>query len=140
MTRSARTIGPMDTRPGLPSSTSPRHARRLTAVGIAALLMATVPAAVAGAEPSAGASPGATRTVDTVAGPVTVPVSPQRVVTVDYYTLPDLLELGAIPVGAPLDLGDTLLPDQQPVYDAMAKVGDVSALDFEAISALSPDL
>src|SRR5262245_38827538 len=48
------------------------------------------------------------RTVQTPAGPVQVPVAPRRVVAVDYYSLPDLLEVGYTPVGVPTDLGDTL--------------------------------
>lgn len=127
-----------------PPSTSRRRLHRglgaITVTTLATSLLLVAPGTSLGQDASPAASAGSTRVVDTPAGPVAVPIAPERVVTVDWYTLPDLLELGTVPVGAPLDLGDTLLPDQLPVYEAMTKVGNVYALDFEAIAELSPDL
>lgn len=80
------------------------------------------------------------RTVDTPAGAVEVPVSPQRIVLVDYYSLPDVLELGVVPIGVPEQLEDGLTAEQLATSASIHKVGMVSQLNLEEIAGLHPDL
>lgn len=130
---SATTVATASTTTSAPAPTQPAGTQPATTSPSTDAPTATVPVS--------STAPGATtRVVDTPAGPVEVPVSPQRVVLVDYYSLPDMLEVGVTPVGAPDQLEDGLTADQLAIYDSIAKVGQVSELNFEAIAGLEPDL
>ena len=66
--------------------------------------------------------------------------APERVVLVDYYSLPDMLEVGVTPVGVPEDLEAGLTAEQLATYESIDKVGIVGDLNFEKIAELEPDL
>lgn len=80
------------------------------------------------------------RTIATTQGPVSIPVQPKRVVTVDWYSLPILLDLGYRPIGVPTELADGLLPEYRALYRRLPKIGSVGQPKLEQIAALQPDL
>ncbi|MEM1242797.1 MAG: iron-siderophore ABC transporter substrate-binding protein [Cyanobacteria bacterium P01_H01_bin.26] len=82
--------------------------------------------------------PGPTRTVEHAMGTVEVPVSPQRVVTLDTAPLDAALALGIKPIG-------TAVYGQPPQYlgdqvDGIEIIGDGNRPDLETTLALKPDL
>lgn len=82
-----------------------------------------------------------TRTVETVMGPVEVPLEPQRVVTLDIGELDAALVLGVKPVGSVTTFADGLFPeylgDQTEGIEVVGTIGEPS---LEKIAALDPDL
>lgn len=102
------------------------------AVGAVALLGGDLAAAASAADGQ--------RTIATTQGPVRIPVQPKRVVTVDWYSLPILLDLGYRPVGVPTQLAEGLLPRYGALYGRLPKVGSVDQPRLERIAALHPDL
>jgi len=91
---------------------------------------------------SAAGSDGATRTVTDVEGTaVKVPAHPTRVVTVSEPTIDGALALGVTPVGAIAGRGQSGVPHYlADLAGDVPVVGSVSALDYEAIAKLKPDL
>lgn len=82
--------------------------------------------------------PGPTRSIRTVAGEITVPARPRRVV-VDW-NIGHLLALGLAPVGVPGSLLDNskLLDPYWP--EAPADIGFHNHISYESVMALEPDL
>lgn len=117
-----------------------RLSRRTLLGGSAALLGAgLLPACSAPAAPGPAT---ATRTVESVFGPVEVPAAPQRVVTVSYNTPFQLQAVGVQPVGV-FDysaLYDQLTADQIAMLERAEPVGTFGEPSLEAIAALAPDL
>lgn len=124
----------------------------------AALALALVPlgacaddeddAASSSVSPSAAESPSATasansgtRTVTHAKGQTEVPVSPQRIVTLDSPILDAAIFLGVTPVGAVRTAVDTGLPEYlAEETEGVEIVGEIANPNFEAIAALDPDL
>ncbi|WP_326502906.1 iron-siderophore ABC transporter substrate-binding protein [Rothia nasimurium] len=99
--------------------------------------------ACGGGETTESATPsGETRVVTDVEDKeVTVPVSPQRVITLSEPTLDAALALGVTPVGTVAGRGQSRVPNYlaEKVGD-VPLLGTVSQLDYEAIGATEPDL
>ncbi|GAA1869548.1 iron-siderophore ABC transporter substrate-binding protein [Pseudonocardia ailaonensis] len=116
----------------MPRSTLTRLVLGLTA---AALALGTV--ACAGA-PAATTAAAATRTVDTIRGPIEIPADAKRIVAINFPEAMALLDLGIVPIGLP-----TYVP-KVPAYDALiATVPRVDAnnqIDVEKVAALKPDV
>ena len=73
--------------------------------------------------------------------PVTVPVSPQRVVTLSEPTLDGALALGVKPIGSVNGRGQSTMPHYLiDLAEGIPAVGSVAQFNFEAIAALKPDL
>lgn len=82
-----------------------------------------------------------TRTVETVMGPVQVPLEPKRVVTLDIGELDAALVLGVKPVGSVTTFADGRFPEylgnQTKGIEIVGTIGEPS---LEGIAALEPDL
>ncbi len=90
------------------------------------------------ASPTAAAR---TRPVSHEKGETAVPISPQRIVTLDSPLLDAAIFLGVTPVGAVRTSADTGLPDYLADKTADVEVvGEIASPNFEAIAALNPDL
>ncbi|TCC22756.1 ABC transporter substrate-binding protein [Kribbella speibonae] len=118
--------------------------RRGAALTAAVLSLALVLTACGSGDDSAagktGDSPAATRTITAGNGAVTIPTSPQRVVTIGNTDLP-FIDMGGKPVGVTSvpesDL--SLLPeDQRATFEKATNLGD--EVDLEKVAALKPDL
>jgi iron complex transport system substrate-binding protein len=81
-----------------------------------------------------------TRVVDTSRGPVTIPVRPQRVVSLDYFSPQDLYDVGFKPIGVPASDMTELLPEYHADYQAATTIGDYGEVKLEVIAGLKPDL
>lgn len=82
-----------------------------------------------------------TRIVTHEKGETAVPVSPQRIVTLDSPILDAAVFLGVTPVGAVRTSVDTGLPEYLADRTAGVEiVGEISSPNLEAIAALDPDL
>lgn len=85
----------------------------------------------------------ATRTItDAMGREVTIPVDPQRIVTLSEIDTDSLLALGIIPVGAPNGRGQTSLPTYlQPMLDGhTTALGFIGEPNLETMLTLEPDL
>ena len=92
----------------------------------------------ASATPTAAAG---TRLVSHEKGETAVPVSPQRIVTLDSPLLDAAIFLGITPVGAVRTSADTGLPEYLADRTADVEiVGEIASPNLEAIAALQPDL
>lgn len=92
------------------------------------------------ASPSATAASG-TRTVTHDKGQTAVPVSPQRIVTLDSPILDAAIFLGVTPVGAVRTSVDSGLPEYlADRTSGIEVVGEIASPNLEAIAALDPDL
>ncbi|MFD5557996.1 ABC transporter substrate-binding protein [Streptomyces sp. NPDC127068] len=85
-----------------------------------------------------------TRTVTDIAGKVTVPAEPKRIVSVDFYSPAALVDLGVKPVGV-VEGFDDPDPNLRPkrYYDALGKtatVGTYYELNVEAVAKQDPDM
>jgi len=114
-----------------------------TALAVVLLLLAPFAlAACGGSSTSATGADGATRTVTDADGTkVEVPVHPARVVAASEPTIDGVLALGMKPVGAIAGRGQSGVPNY--LADKAGNVpviGSVSALNYEAIAKLKPDL
>lgn len=116
--------------------------------GAVALLALAVAAAGCGTTDTEEAAESATRTVETVQGPVTVPAEPQRIVVVNGALAGFLFDLDTkVAAADPRILGVTLQPGEFPAAwaaDAKAQ-GTVAVpsgddMNFEFIAAQQPDL
>jgi iron complex transport system substrate-binding protein len=117
----------------------PRRLRAALAV-VAAVTVATVLAACGASGDAGAASDGATRTVTTAKGKVTVPEHPQRIVSVQSYATESLLDLGVTPVGVE-DTGEQYVPTRYlDRWKKITKVAQGADIDFEKIASLKPDL
>lgn len=82
-----------------------------------------------------------TRTVETVMGPVEVPLEPKRVVTLDIGELDAALILGVKPVGSVTTFADGAFPAYlEGQTDGIEIVGTIGEPSLERIAALDPDL
>lgn len=82
-----------------------------------------------------------TRDIATAYGTIKAPISPQRTVCVDTYTVAALLDVGYIPVGVGAGGAAQILAKYRGTYDAIKKVASADdQVDLEAIAALQPDL
>lgn len=81
-------------------------------------------------------------TVETVHGPIEVPLEPRRIVALSYETVGQLASLGAEVVGAPGDADERALLDEQLQRHlaGVASIGPAGDPDLAAIAALEPDL
>ncbi|MBB5720559.1 iron complex transport system substrate-binding protein [Loktanella ponticola] len=77
-----------------------------------------------------------TAEIETAAGPVTVPVSPESVVTFDLAALDTLTALGVSVAGVPKIAPPAYLAD---VIDGLPTVGTLFEPDFEALAVMAPD-
>ena len=97
----------------------------------------TTPTSTASAAPEPSGS-GATRQVESLAGPLVVPADPQRVVVLDAARVAGtLLDLGVPVVGLTEVRPDTLTAEESA---ALPDVGLVTSPNYEAITELAPDL
>ncbi len=86
-------------------------------------------------------APAQTRTIETVMGPVEVPLEPQRVVTLDIGELDAALILGVKPVGSVTTFADGRFPEYLSKQTAgIEVVGTIGEPSLEKITALEPDL
>jgi iron complex transport system substrate-binding protein len=93
-----------------------------------------------GAAQAPPAPVGETRTFTGATGPVEVPVSPQRVVSTDFYTAYALLDMG-YPVAATVEATvGGVFPEYQAAYAAIPKIGSPQEIDYEQLVAQNPDL
>ncbi|WP_394156182.1 siderophore ABC transporter substrate-binding protein [Loktanella salsilacus] len=74
--------------------------------------------------------------IDTAAGPATVPLAPQSVVTFDLAALDTLTALGVTVAGVPDIAPPAFLAD---VIDGTPTVGTLFEPDFEALAVMAPD-
>ena len=74
--------------------------------------------------------------IDTAAGPATVPLAPQSVVTLDLAALDTLTALGVPVAGVPDITPPAFLAD---VIDGTPTVGTLFEPDFEALAVMAPD-
>lgn len=82
-----------------------------------------------------------TRTVETVMGPVEVPLEPKRVVTLDIGELDAALILGVKPVGSVTTFSDGKFPEYlEGQTEGIEVVGTIGEPSLEGITALEPDL
>jgi iron complex transport system substrate-binding protein len=82
-----------------------------------------------------------TRTVETVMGPVEVPLEPKRVVTLDIGELDAALILGVKPVGSVTTFADGQFPEYlEGQTEGIEIVGTIGEPSLEKITALGPDL
>ncbi len=110
----------------------------LLATALTGTLALTACGSDAGA-PAAGAAGGPTVTVtDATGAQVEVPADPQVVVTTDWSVARTLNDLGVQLDGVPAATAG--LPDDMAGLADVPSVGSVREPDFEAISALEPDL
>ena len=88
-----------------------------------------------------GSAATATKVVDTIHGPVEVPVSPRRVVCIGFVDTACLLDLGVVPVGIST-WGVSFLPDYEEVLADIPEIADATGLglNLELIASLEPDL
>lgn len=119
-----------------------RRARFTMAASAALGLLLTACSGGDGAGDTAGTGPApATRVVtDALGTEVTVPVEPQRVVTLHYAATQPTLDMGVIPVGQ-AEVQPNLVPDD--LADEVAQVPVVAARgepQLEKIALLEPDL
>ncbi|UCR88897.1 ABC transporter substrate-binding protein [Mycetocola spongiae] len=125
----------------IPSSlpTSPR--RLAVALGLSLTLLAGLAACSGTAAPESQIP---TRTITDIAGEVTIPTDPQRIVSVDYYSPAMLVDLGIKPVGV-VEGFDSDDPNTRPdrYRAALAQtptVGTYYELNIEAVLKQKPDL
>jgi iron complex transport system substrate-binding protein len=115
----------------------PRPTLTRLLLGLAAACLALGTAAC-GASGPAATTAAATRTVDTIRGPIEIPAEAKRIVAFNFPEAMALLDLGIVPIGLP-----TYVP-KVPAYDALiANVPRVDAnnqIDVEKIASLKPDL
>lgn len=126
----------------LPPRPLPRRA--VLGAAMAAALGACTPLD-GGDGPAQGAAPTAapaSTTVLTATGPVSVPMSPLRVVTLDTAELDSAMTLGITPVGACRAAADRRLPGYWPAsrLAEVADTGTVDDPDFARVRALRPEL
>lgn len=109
----------------------------LGAVGVAGALL------LAGCAPADEKGAKGMRTVTTPQGEYRVPVDPQRVVCIDYYSGIFLTELGLKPVGGIdyswVDASSMYEPYIRPLT-AIHSIGEITATNTEKVAALRPDL
>ncbi|WP_330174671.1 iron-siderophore ABC transporter substrate-binding protein [Streptomyces sp. NBC_01498] len=124
---------------------STRHTRRAGATAAATALAALSLTACGGGDsdkPSDKAGSGATHTVRTAMGEVTVKDDPKRVVVLDTDALDSAITLGITPVGATTSVAgapfSTYLPPD--TLKDIKPVGLIAEPNLEAIAALEPDL
>jgi len=94
-------------------------------------------------EPMEEAAEPETRTItDALDREVTIPVNPQRIVTLSEIDTDSLLALGIVPVGAPNGRGQLTLPTYlQPLLgDQTTAIGGIGEPNLETILTLEPDL
>ena len=87
--------------------------------------------------------PPATRQVDSVNGPVSVPRDPKRVVTLDGFSMAAMFDLGLEPVGVYSAGAQYVEPQFLARWQQLAKISDGTvggAIDVEKVAALRPDL
>lgn len=124
----------------------PRRATAAAALTLAASLV--LAACSGGDEPDSGNAGGeegngeSIRTLNTVMGPVDIPVNPERVVVLDTAELDSVLTLGVTPVGAVRADVESGFLDYLPGEElqGIANVGTVAAPNLEQIAELDPDL
>lgn len=115
--------------------------RRLVTATVAAVAAVTVAACGQVEEQAPAAAEGAT--IETMFGPVTVPADPQRVVAVGWSDAEAALALGVQPVGVSDWLafgGSGVGPWAEDLFTTPPEILGTLELDYEAISALQPDL
>ena len=124
-----------------------RPLRSVLPVVVATALLGTVAACSSGSSGSAVATDPAsgsatTHTVQTAEGAVTVPSSPQRIVSIQPSAFATLLDVGdASKVVGTYDEGAGYVsPRYLSVYNKVTKVGNEGQLNLEEIAALKPDL
>ncbi|GAA3355368.1 ABC transporter substrate-binding protein [Saccharopolyspora gregorii] len=108
------------------------------------LLQAAGMLAVLGAAGCAGgggaAEPeGATRSVDSHLGPVTIPADPQRVVCLDQYATIALLDVGIRPAATVDGLDDWMPQQHKAAYEQLPRVGGYQP-EMERVISMHPDL
>jgi iron complex transport system substrate-binding protein len=103
---------------------------------IGAGLIVLAPACGSGGENDEAS--GETRIVEHKMGTTEVPVSPQRIVALDYASLECLIALGADIAGAVDPSQVTIRAEQDP--EGIESVGDVMEPNLESVAALEPDL
>jgi iron complex transport system substrate-binding protein len=119
------------------ASASRRIRAALAVVGAATVLVVL---AACGTSGGSAAADGATRTVSTAKGDVTVPEHPQRIVSVQSYATESLLDLGVTPVGVE-NTGEQYVPPRYlDRWKKITKIATSDAIDFEKIASLKPDL
>lgn len=106
----------------------------LTATGLAAAGVTT------GCAAPQQVAPPARRTVSTDRGPVDVPAAPARVACADFYGAFAVVDLGLTPVGVSGDGYEDTGGNYPAALRGVAKVGDYTEPDLEAIAAQRPDL
>ncbi|MCK9494345.1 MAG: ABC transporter substrate-binding protein [Dehalococcoidia bacterium] len=136
--------------PSRPLVAPPEDATRrefISGVGAAALAAAFL--AACGEDEGDADAGSATWTYESEFGPVELPRTIERVVSIDYYTPPAMIDLGVVPVGVVneylTDVGGDAIPAeyQQAVIDGGAQRVSMSGYwetDIEAVAAAEPDL
>jgi iron complex transport system substrate-binding protein len=81
-----------------------------------------------------------TRRVDSVKGPVDVPVDPKRVVCIQPSASATLWDLGLTPVGVYDQGADYISPRYKERFTAAPKIGTSGQVNVEKVATLDPDL
>jgi iron complex transport system substrate-binding protein len=92
-----------------------------------------------GSDGSTGSAP-KKRTVQTAKGPVEVPASPKRIVSIQPSATATLYDLGITPVAVYDEGAQYVSPRYLPRWKAADKVGTPGNIDIEKVAALDPDL
>jgi len=107
------------------------------ALGTAALLSLTACGSDGDTAPASAAK---TRTVQTAKGPIEVPSSPRRIVSIQPSATATLYDLGIAPIAVYDEGAQYVSPRYLPRWKAADKVGKPGNIDIEKVAALSPDL
>lgn len=105
--------------------------------GAGAAALAVLAACGSDGASTASSNPG------TGAAASSVPTTPQRIVSIDYFTAIFLVELGVTPAGA-IDFSwvddSSMYPPYVPVLKTIPSIGEITATNLESVVQLTPDL
>jgi iron complex transport system substrate-binding protein len=126
------------------ASCSMRSLLRIAVIGTGLSALVALSGCAASSDAADGSAERETRTVTDIAGEVEIPADPQRIVSVDYYSPAQLVDLGITPV-AVVEGFDDDDPDSRPLkyYEALRDlptIGTYYELNIEAVLEQDPDL
>lgn len=114
----------------------------IAALALTAALLSACAAESPGAAPTPPSGGAATKTVASAYGDVEVPTDPQRVAAVSYDTPWQLMSVDVVPI-ATIDYSRWIADysaDQQDFIADAAMIGTYGEINFEALTAATPDL
>ncbi|EOM75900.1 hypothetical protein DW322_13585 [Rhodococcus rhodnii] len=117
-----------------------RPARIVAALIASAVLLTACGGGGTDSEDDAAGEAAATRMLDTPAGPVEIPVDPQRIVTTHNIGTQPLLDLGITPIGVASVPESIVVPEYLDRLRDVPVVTDGETVAVEQIATLEPDL